>query len=166
MGSGGARSPPPGTMATLQRGARQTALVEQNPKLPLAIGLKALALVADRYRDGRDVRWIPVETELLQWYKRWLTFKRDGALTLQDQQYWTNQLSKQVVFTKDFVMKWVKYKVLTATGCTFRDYRPFITGFLDTETEQSWGRPVDVQMLGADILVSDDKSNAIYRFRM
>ena len=62
----------------------------------------------------------------------------------------------------------VGYKVssVTATGCTFRDYRPFITGFLDTETEQSWGRPVDVQMLGADILVSDDKSNAIYRFRM
>jgi hypothetical protein len=126
MGSGGARSPPPGTMATLQRGARQTALVEQNPKLPLAIGLKALALVADRYRDGRDVQWVPVEAELLREYKRWLTFKRDGALTLEEQQYWTNQLSKQVVFTKDYVMKWVKYKLLTATGCAAPNFRQVV----------------------------------------
>jgi glucose/arabinose dehydrogenase len=42
-------------------------------------------------------------------------------------------------------------------------YEPYITGFLDP-SGASWGRPVDVQVLGGAIFVSDDKSHSIYRF--
>lgn len=47
------------------------------------------------------------------------------------------------------------------------EHRPVITGFIDESSGQSWGRPVDVQMMpGGDgsYLVSDDKGNAVYRF--
>jgi glucose/arabinose dehydrogenase len=44
------------------------------------------------------------------------------------------------------------------------DYGVFAEGFLDAATDESWGRPVDVQVMpdGA-LLVSDDSANAIYR---
>lgn len=36
-------------------------------------------------------------------------------------------------------------------------YRPFITGWLDQETQKSWGRPVDIQVMpDGSILISDD----------
>ena len=41
---------------------------------------------------------------------------------------------------------------------------PFMTGFLDAQTDQFWGRPVDVHVMpdGA-LLVSDEQNGAIYR---
>ena len=43
-------------------------------------------------------------------------------------------------------------------------YEPFATGWLDEAAQESWGRPVDVQVMpdGA-LLVSDDQAGAIYR---
>jgi glucose/arabinose dehydrogenase len=41
---------------------------------------------------------------------------------------------------------------------------PFLTGFLDTQTDAFWGRPVDVlQMPDGALLVSDEQNGAIYR---
>jgi glucose/arabinose dehydrogenase len=41
---------------------------------------------------------------------------------------------------------------------------PFMTGFLDTQTDAHWGRPVDVlQMPDGALLVSDEHNGAIYR---
>ncbi len=43
-------------------------------------------------------------------------------------------------------------------------YEPFITGFLNAETNTAWGRPVDILTLAdGSILVSDDLSGTIYR---
>ena len=44
------------------------------------------------------------------------------------------------------------------------DYVPFAEGWLNEQTGEAWGRPVDVQVMpdGA-LLVSDDANNAIYR---
>jgi glucose/arabinose dehydrogenase len=40
----------------------------------------------------------------------------------------------------------------------------FITGWLDTATDEVWGRPVDVEeMPDGSILISDDYADAIYR---
>ena len=43
-------------------------------------------------------------------------------------------------------------------------YQPFAAGWLNEQTGEAWGRPVDVQVMpdGA-LLVSDDANNAIYR---
>jgi glucose/arabinose dehydrogenase len=41
---------------------------------------------------------------------------------------------------------------------------PFMTGFLDTQANEFWGRPVDVlQLPDGSLLVSDDHNGAIYR---
>ena len=41
---------------------------------------------------------------------------------------------------------------------------PFLTGFLDTQTDAFWGRPVDVlQMPDGALLVTDEQNGAIYR---
>jgi glucose/arabinose dehydrogenase len=41
---------------------------------------------------------------------------------------------------------------------------PFLTGFLDPQTDTFWGRPVDVLVMpDGSMLVSDDKNGAIYR---
>ena len=41
---------------------------------------------------------------------------------------------------------------------------PFLTGFLDAQTDAFWGRPVDVlQMPDGALLVSDEQNGAIYR---
>jgi glucose/arabinose dehydrogenase len=41
---------------------------------------------------------------------------------------------------------------------------PFLTGFLDPQTDAFWGRPVDVlQMPDGALLVSDEQNGAIYR---
>lgn len=45
-------------------------------------------------------------------------------------------------------------------------YEPFITGWLNEETNQAWGRPVDILVMDdGSILVSDDLSGTIYRIR-
>jgi glucose/arabinose dehydrogenase len=42
--------------------------------------------------------------------------------------------------------------------------KPFLTGFLDTKTNQFWGRPVDVlQLPDGSVLVTDEQNGAIYR---
>ncbi len=43
-------------------------------------------------------------------------------------------------------------------------YEPFIDGWLDTNLDDRWGRPVDVQPLeDGSVLISDDWANVIYR---
>lgn len=43
-------------------------------------------------------------------------------------------------------------------------YEPFATGWLNEETDEVWGRPVDVELLpDGSMLVSDDYAGAIYR---
>ena len=43
-------------------------------------------------------------------------------------------------------------------------YETFAEGWLDDETQKSWGRPVDVLLLNdGSMLVSDDQANVIYR---
>jgi len=43
-------------------------------------------------------------------------------------------------------------------------YEPFATGWLNDETQEAWGRPVDLEHLpDGSLLVSDDFSDAIYR---
>lgn len=45
-----------------------------------------------------------------------------------------------------------------------KSYEPFITGFLDKETNEDWGRPVDLLILeDGSMLVSDDENGAVYR---
>lgn len=40
----------------------------------------------------------------------------------------------------------------------------FATGWMDTKTQEVWGRPVDVQELpDGSLLISDDMANCIYR---
>ena len=47
---------------------------------------------------------------------------------------------------------------------TLRETRPFAEGWLDTETNEYSGRPVDVaQLADGSLLVSDDTAGAIYR---
>jgi len=43
-------------------------------------------------------------------------------------------------------------------------YEAFATGWLDNETQKSWGRPVDVLVLeDGSMLISDDQTGVIYR---
>jgi glucose/arabinose dehydrogenase len=43
-------------------------------------------------------------------------------------------------------------------------YGAFIEGWLDEETQEAFGRPVDLLFLGdGSLLISDDVANAIYR---
>jgi glucose/arabinose dehydrogenase len=43
-------------------------------------------------------------------------------------------------------------------------YKPFIDGWLDNDSQEVWGRPVDVQLLpDGSMLVSDDYADVIYR---
>jgi glucose/arabinose dehydrogenase len=43
-------------------------------------------------------------------------------------------------------------------------YEPLVEGFLDEESGEAWGRPVDVEVLAdGSLLVSDDEGGAIYR---
>ena len=44
------------------------------------------------------------------------------------------------------------------------EYKPFIEGFLDKESNKAWGRPVDILILDdGSMLISDDLSGTIYR---
>ena len=44
------------------------------------------------------------------------------------------------------------------------NYEPFIYGWLDEDEQEAWGRPVDILILeDGSMLISDDKSNVIYR---
>ena len=60
----------------------------------------------------------------------------------------------------------IGYRITVATldGDRVTDYSIFADGWLDTTTNEAWGRPVDVQVMpdGA-LLVSDDQVGAIYR---
>ena len=43
-------------------------------------------------------------------------------------------------------------------------YEPFIDGWLDEESQEAFGRPVDLLFLkDGSLLISDDEGNAIYR---
>jgi glucose/arabinose dehydrogenase len=45
-------------------------------------------------------------------------------------------------------------------------YRPFAEGWLNAETQDVWGRPVDLEFLpDGSMLVSDDYADVIYRVR-
>ena len=60
----------------------------------------------------------------------------------------------------------IGYRITVATldGDRVTDYSIFAEGWLDTAANESWGRPVDVQVMpdGA-LLVTDDQVGAIYR---
>ena len=60
----------------------------------------------------------------------------------------------------------IGYRITVATldGDQVTDYSIFAEGWLDTAANESWGRPVDVQVMpdGA-LLVTDDQVGAIYR---
>ena len=60
----------------------------------------------------------------------------------------------------------IGYRITVATldGDQVTDYSTFAEGWLDTAANESWGRPVDVQVMpdGA-LLVTDDQVGAIYR---
>jgi glucose/arabinose dehydrogenase len=52
---------------------------------------------------------------------------------------------------------------MDSTG-TVTSQEIFVTGWLDTESQEAWGRPVDVQELkDGSLLISDDVANCIYR---
>jgi glucose/arabinose dehydrogenase len=62
--------------------------------------------------------------------------------------------------------KKIGYKVsmVTLEGKKAVKYEPFAEGWLDEENDETWGRPVDLEMLpDGSILVSDDFSDVIYR---
>ena len=43
-------------------------------------------------------------------------------------------------------------------------YKPFATGWLNDDTQEVWGRPVDIEFMpDGSMLVSDDAADAIYR---
>jgi len=43
-------------------------------------------------------------------------------------------------------------------------YEPLVTGWLDEQTDEAWGRPVDVELLDdGSLLISDDWKGVIYR---
>ena len=45
-----------------------------------------------------------------------------------------------------------------------KGYEVFASGWLDTETDEVWGRPVDIEwMADGSMLVSDDFADVIYR---
>jgi glucose/arabinose dehydrogenase len=53
--------------------------------------------------------------------------------------------------------------VLNADG-SINSVKPFITGWLNTMTDDVWGRPVDILVTGdGSLLISDDYANVIYR---
>ena len=45
-----------------------------------------------------------------------------------------------------------------------QSYVPFAEGWLDKETDEPWGRPVDIELMpDGSMLVSDDFADCIYR---
>lgn len=45
-----------------------------------------------------------------------------------------------------------------------KETKPFISGWLNTKTDDVWGRPVDIELLpDGSMLISDDYANVIYR---
>ncbi len=62
--------------------------------------------------------------------------------------------------------KKIGYQISTVDldGSTASGYRPFIDGWLDTKTDEVWGRPVDLEwMPDGSLLISDDFADVIYR---
>ena len=53
---------------------------------------------------------------------------------------------------------------LNVDGSTASGEQDFVTGWLDEEAQEAWGRPVDVQELkDGSLLISDDMAGVIYR---
>jgi len=60
----------------------------------------------------------------------------------------------------------IGYQISTVDldGNTASGYRPFIDGWLDSKTDEVWGRPVDMEwMPDGSLLISDDFADVIYR---
>jgi glucose/arabinose dehydrogenase len=58
------------------------------------------------------------------------------------------------------------YRLMLATlnGNEVVSYEPFIEGWLNQESDDAWGRPVDVEVMpDGSLLISDDFADAIYR---
>ncbi|PHN03933.1 PQQ-dependent sugar dehydrogenase [Flavilitoribacter nigricans] len=58
------------------------------------------------------------------------------------------------------------YRLMMATlnGNEVVSYEPFIEGWLNQESDDVWGRPVDVELMpDGSLLISDDFADAIYR---
>lgn len=52
----------------------------------------------------------------------------------------------------------------TLNGNEVTSYEPFIEGWLNHESDEAWGRPVDVEIMpDGSLLISDDFADAIYR---
>jgi len=57
-----------------------------------------------------------------------------------------------------------RISMVTETNGKTSDYVPFIDGWLNEETDEVWGRPVDIEwMPDGSMLISDDFANMIYR---
>lgn len=57
-----------------------------------------------------------------------------------------------------------RVSLVTLDGHTATAYEPFAEGWLDEETDEAWGRPVDIELLpDGSMLVSDDYAGAVYR---
>jgi len=57
----------------------------------------------------------------------------------------------------------IVFATLNAEGLV-TDTKPFITGWLDENTDDVWGRPVDMEILpDGSMLISDDYADVIYR---
>jgi len=62
--------------------------------------------------------------------------------------------------------KKIGYQISTVDldGTKASAYRPFIDGWLDSKTDEVWGRPVDLEwMPDGSLLISDDFADVIYR---
>lgn len=60
----------------------------------------------------------------------------------------------------------IGYRVMVVplAGNQPQGYFPLVEGFLDEDSGEAWGRPVDVEVLGdGSLLVSDDEHGALYR---
>jgi glucose/arabinose dehydrogenase len=60
----------------------------------------------------------------------------------------------------------IGYRIMMVTleGDRAVSYQPFASGWLDEESQDVWGRPVDLEHLpDGSLLVSDDYGDAIYR---
>lgn len=58
------------------------------------------------------------------------------------------------------------YRLMLATlnGNEVTSYEPFIEGWLNHDSDEAWGRPVDVEIMpDGSLLISDDFADAIYR---
>lgn len=56
------------------------------------------------------------------------------------------------------------FMVIRLDGDKAISYEPLITGWMDDQSDDAWGRPVDVEMLDdGSLLISDDWNGLLYR---